>query len=530
MSTAKRKRFTFRPTVTESRLEERVVLSTATAASKVYVIAPPTQVATSGATPAPAPAPISAQAAAMEMRPLTLARLRKDYRKQVRIAARDLRNAIQTQVGQLYANGATPTAQQLSNFNAGIAGALDATALRLSVQAALLPNSGAKLVPALQNAILGSGPRSLASRLTSLAQSGQLSGASGASTRALNRAINTASLQTNTQLNNFFNTTPVTRLSVNSSGQRVPLQQFIGGQLVNEVGNSLGSLAQSFPSVANAMLFPNGTTGTPDQSALNAFNSQVNSALGTAAFILGSGLSLFPNASNVVSQLQSPLFGGPTTSNTPGLRQLFSSLASLGSTGMTGATGTTGALGLLDTTGATGTAGSVNNLVSALQNLQFGSPNFNTGVSNAFSGAFQNLATPIARFFGMTGQTNAILPTSGFTSLFGTPFTGSSFFNGFNNGFVTGTTPGFIGFGMAPTTFNSAFGTGFNNFVTNFNTGLGFNNAVGLGSGVNGIGSGNVNGGIGSGNVNGGIGTGVGTGVNGGVGSGNLTGTGGGII
>jgi hypothetical protein len=74
----------------------------------------------------------------------------------------------------------------------------------------------------------------------------------------------------------------------------------------------------------------------------------------------------------------------------------------------------------------------------------------------------------------MTGQPNLTLPTSGFTSPFGTAFTGSAFFNGFNNGFATGTTPGFIGFGMAPTAFNTNFGTGFNNAVSSFNQNLGF--------------------------------------------------------
>ena len=97
--------------------------------------------------------------------------------------------------------------------------------------------------------------------MNALAQSGKLSGTTAASSRTLTNLFNSASQQTVSQINNFFNTTPVNQLSVNASGQRIPLEQFLGGQLVSQVGNTLGSLAQSFPNVANAALFPNGTTG-----------------------------------------------------------------------------------------------------------------------------------------------------------------------------------------------------------------------------------------------------------------------------
>src|SRR5213079_2415322 len=111
---------------------------------------------------------------------------------------------------------------------------------------------------------------------------------------------------------------------------------------------------RSFPNVANAALFPNGATGTPSQDAMNAFTSQFNNALGTAAFQLGSALSLFPGSSNVVAQLQPMLFGS---------------------------------------------ANSTNNLVSALQNLPFGTPGFDAAVASAFNTGFQNMLTPISTFF-----------------------------------------------------------------------------------------------------------------------------------
>ena len=237
------------------------------------------------------------------------------YKRQAKAAARDLRTAIKAEVAQLYANGAVPTSQQMADFDASVAGAVDATALRLSTQAALLPNSGARLEPAVQNAILGSGPKSLVSRLNALAQAGKLSGTTAASSRALTNLLTTTNQQTVSQLNNFFNTTPVNQLSVNASGQHIPLQQFLGDRLVSQVGNTLGSLSQSFPTVANAALFPNSTTGIPTQAAMNAFTTQYDNALATAAYQLGSGLALFPTSSSVVSQIAPMLFGSGTASN-----------------------------------------------------------------------------------------------------------------------------------------------------------------------------------------------------------------------
>jgi hypothetical protein len=109
--------------------------------------------------------------------------------------------------------------------------------------------------------------------LTALAQSGRLSGTTKASSQALSRLINTTSQQTISQVNNDFNATPVNRLSVNSSGQHIPRKQYISGQIVDLVGNTLGSLAQTFPNVANSMLFPNDTTGTPTLAAMNPFTT-----------------------------------------------------------------------------------------------------------------------------------------------------------------------------------------------------------------------------------------------------------------
>src|SRR5205814_8625045 len=111
-------------------------------------------------------------------------------------------------------------------------------------------------------------------------------------------------------------------------------------------------------------------------------------ALGTAAFPLGSNLALFPNAATgVLPQLQSGLFG-------TGSRSLF----------------------------------------GALQGLPTTSTGFSTAAGTAFTNGFGSLVSPLTNFFGLPSTQTFNLPTSNFTNVFGQPFTGNTFFNGFNNG------------------------------------------------------------------------------------------------
>jgi hypothetical protein len=464
-----KKRITYVPSVTESRLEERLTLSSASA------------------TPLPAPPPVYSNVLVQKFgHPLTLRQLRADYKIQVREVRAELREMVKADIKQLYANGSQPTAQQVSNYTATVDGSLDAMALRLSAQDSLLPDSSIRLVPAIQNELLGSGSTSLASRLTSLVQSPT----SNQSARTLEvmatRQINQVSQQNLAQVSNFFNTTPVASLaaqavnsaanSANSSGQTAAsgaglatasglssiLEQFFGDQIESQVANTLGSLAETFPSVADAALFPNaitgtgttgtGTTSTVDQNLLNAFTSQADTALGTAAFEIGSALQLFPGFMNVTSQLE---------------QMLFNSASGSGST-----TNNNSAV-------------TANNLASELENLDFGSPAFNSAVASAFGTTYQNVLSAIAPFFGTQTQSTAstlTLPTTGLTNPFGTQFTLASFDDGFNNGFLTGTTgDGFVGFGQAPTDFNTAFSTAFNNVVADANTSTGFTTTL-LGS------------------------------------------------
>ena len=319
----RKKRYAFRPLLGETRLEERIVLSGSTAAVAV--------------TPAPAPPPVYAPVIAHARPWKTANQLRAAYDRQVKIAAVDLPVAMERQVQEAYANGSTPTAQQLANLNAGIQGAVDATALGLSSQASLLPASGARLVPAIQNSLVGSGANSLASLVNGTFQSSKNTQTAAKLQSALTRDMLRAPIQVTGQINRFFATNNLNQLAVNSSGQQIPLSQFMGQQVISQLSNTLGSLAKSFPSVATSMLFPNGVTTTPSQDLTNSFNSQVTNALDTAAFQLGSSLAMLNGSSNVVSQLQPLLFGSAT--NSSGLASVLQNLTA-GTGSSSGLTGT----------------------------------------------------------------------------------------------------------------------------------------------------------------------------------------------
>ena len=267
MNNRTRKHIAFRPSLSASRLEERVVLSTSAAVVAPLAAPPPVHSNVVISTPAPWK---------------SVRQLPATFAHEVQLATLDLRNGAARDVQLLFVNG-SPTSHQLSDFNATVQGSLNATALRLSSQASLLPGSSATLVPAIQNAILGSGSKSLSSELSSLLQSGHNTGSAVRLQSVISRGIMQAPSQINRQFNRFFNTTNLSRLSVNSGGQPIPLRQFMAGQVVTQLGNSLGSLAQSFPNVATSMLFPNGATGGPAQGLLDGFNQQSSNALTTAA-------------------------------------------------------------------------------------------------------------------------------------------------------------------------------------------------------------------------------------------------------
>jgi len=457
----RKNRIAFRPSLTGSRLEDRVVLNGSSAPGTSF-LAQPVNIQ-----------PIAVVQAGQNN--VTARQLFGTSRQQFRAAQISLRQFASNQLAALYNDPANLdsrgrlTPEALASFNANVAGAINATALRLSTQSSLLPGSGRRLVPALQNSLLGSQNNSLTSRITNLVNSGRFGRSQTALQNAINRQINASFTNNSARLTNFFRTTPLNRLSLDqTTGQRIPLSQFVNNQASFLINNTFGTLANSVGGNAQSALF--NTNGVFNPQGVTGFQQQFSNALGTAAFQVGNVLSAFPNAMTTLGpQLQSSLFGtGNSFANT---------------------------LSTLLTTGTSTTPLTVNG--------------FNTGFQTAFTNAFQNFSTPLNNFFGITPTTGTggsfqlpngfFVPNATFPSVFGSQFTGGTFNNGFNNGFAT-TGTGFPGFGTAPTGFNTGFGTGFNSFVTNtnqlfgftqptFTTGTGFGTGTGTGTGT-GLGTG----------------------------------------
>ncbi|GAC1464886.1 MAG: hypothetical protein NVSMB9_03990 [Isosphaeraceae bacterium] len=423
MSSKRNRQTTFRPTLANARLEERVVLSRAgtTVGGIPFSMLPNTGVAQPPAANQPFSPGETIGVLGKLRGPAATRMIQASYLRQVRAASNDLRQEVNALSTQLYRNG-PPTAQQLADFNASVAGAVNATALRLSAQAALLPRGSTQLVPNIQSGLLGNGPNSLVSRLQAAAL-GDTSLSDRGLQNALGRQINNAFRAATRQLNQFFRTTPLTQLSVDSTtGQRIPLGQYLGNQLVSQFGNTMASFSQAVGSYARSNLFANGVTA-PTSQAQSAFMSQFTQGLGTAAFQLGSGLALFNNASNgLIPQLQNSFFG----------------------------------------TGA-------NSFMNQFQNVPFTSAGFGAASTNAFNTGFRNFAGPLSNFFSLDATRNQSLPTGQISGIFGQQFGG--FGNGFNSGFGTG----FPGFGTPSNGFNPNFATGFNNQIGLSIPSFGFN-------------------------------------------------------
>jgi predicted component of type VI protein secretion system len=430
------RRHAFKPSVSDATLEDRVVLNgSGITYSRLFPVTNggvPAQAylssafAGGNAIPASQSGVVSVQRANVSM----VRQLETAYLRQVRTTSMALRQSVRNQLSTLFANG-SPTAQQLADFHAFVTGALNAATLQLSSQAALLPGSSSRLVPAIQSSLLGTARTSLNSRIQSILTSTRTTASSQGLQNALSQQINLALANQGLRLSSFFNTTPLNRLSVSPSGQSIPLQQFVGNQIVSQLSNNLSALSQAFPTVANSSLFANGVT-TPTTAAQTAFLNQANQALGTAAFQLGSDLALFPNTlTSLLPQLQSSFFA-------PGV--------------------------------------GLNSLTGALQGLPFTSTGFNTAATSAFTTGLQNLASPLNNFFGITPLQPLMLSDGEVVSLLGGNFLNMG--NGFNNGFGSG----FIGFGSAPTTANTNFGTGFFGLVGSQLPALGFTTPTTLGS------------------------------------------------
>jgi hypothetical protein len=353
-----------------------------------------------------------------------------------------VRTQIQNQARQLFASG-TPTAQQIANFEANADGTVVAGTSALANMFALLPGSQRRLVPSTSRMLLANNQNSLLSQVHNLVNNTNVMSSLPSLETALRQTVRSAFGNVNTQATEFLANKNLNNMVINASDGSQSLSQFIGDGIVTQFANNLGNLALAFPNVANSVLFANGAT-TASPTAVQQFNQMVTPALSIIANNLGNELRLLPNGSSLVPSLQNGIFG--TT------------------TGTTGTT-TTGPLSLF----------------SGLNNLPIGSTDFASALPIIFNNSFTALASVLNPFVGTIPTPSTTLPSTIAQGPLGSNFMSSTFQNGFLGGFGSG----FTGFGSAPTTLNTNFGTGFNNFVSTGNTSMGFiTPAVTVGTGT----------------------------------------------
>lgn len=475
----RKNRIAFRPQLDDGRLEERVVLNAAAAGAPwaSYLQAgmggPTGQSSQTSQLQSPN---LAGRINRPGLGPLAQARqLNMLYRQQIRNTQQTLQQYARTQIANAYGNAANLgadgrlTLQARTSLQNNLNGALDAVAYQLSSQAALLPGAtNGNLLSNIQDGLLGARRNSLSSRIATALNSGRFGRSQAMLQNVLDRQIAGSLMGNSMQLGNFLRSTPLANLSVDAtSGQRIPISQFMSNQAAQQINNTLGTLANNIGPLAQSTLF-DPTTGAFNSQAVGGFQQQFGNALNTAAFQAGNLLSLFPNSSSVRSQLGTAFFDNGVNATT----------------------------GLPNTSFANSLAG-VFPTSTGTNTSPFTSDVFNTGFQNGFTNAFQNFSTPLNNFFGIqptTGTGTSMLPTgffqSGatFPSVFGSQF-GSNFNNGFNNGFLTNGS-GLPGFGTAPTGFNNDFGTGFSNFITSTSGGLGPypTSFLGGGTGTTGLG------------------------------------------
>ncbi len=461
--------FRLRPSLSSSALEDRVVLATGKAAAIVAAAASPT----------PAPSPFTP----IGNTRLTAPQLEQDF---LAVNARDgcSQTEIQTDAAALYANG-HPSSFQLFNFNSEVAGAIDATALRLSSQAALLPGTNIRLLAQIQNNLMGPSGTSLVNRIAGTTISTRLTSSPAMFQASLANNLSQIQVANAQSLASYFNTTSINRDAVDANGQMIPLQQFIGTQIVNQFENNLGALSSAFStqlgqlfnntaaqvSKANvgntvrAAQLTNATTTTPTAAQISAFQNSTAQALGLVTNTLGNDLSLLGStASQFNSQIQNAF-----------------NVAAPGST--------------------SSFFGGLMNSITSFR------PGVGPNLTNPFLSPLNTLGPQLKGEFGLPASTQTTLPTSQFTSVFNPSFTGTTFNSGFNNGFGSG----FTGFGTTPTNFKSNFNTGFSNVLGSANKTLGFTQPSIIGTTTTtGVGTGSTTVGIGTGTT---TGTGSGTGT-----------------
>ena len=468
-SNPRKNRIAFRPTLGDIQLEERVVLN-GTSMTSAAAAAEVSALQTGGGT-------TNGQAS---LENLTTRQIRQAFLQQFRGTQTALRQFVNSQASALFNDPANRgpngrlTAEALANFGTNIAGGINAAALRLSAQTSLLPGSSRRLVPELQNALLGSranslNTRSLSSRIANLAGTGIANRSQAAFQNAINREINQSFTNSSARLTNFFNTTPLeppvdrpddwpasARSRSSWSTKRSPRPITASGPWPTVSGRTRQRPCSTRQARSIRRIWPASNSSSPmhwGRPPSKPVASSRSSRMRRQPWVRNSSPPSSAAASTPSPACRAPVSSTAFRACSPPERVREGPRRSL-----------------------------------PTRSIQDSRTRSRT--------SFQNFTTPLNNFFGVTPTTgtggtftlpNGFFQTgSTFPSVFGSQFTGGTFNNGFNNGFAT-TGSGFPGFGTAPTGFNTGFGTGFNNFTNSLNQQFGFTQPTintGIGTGI----------------------------------------------
>jgi len=262
MCAKSRKRVAFRPSLSFAGLEERVVLNGASAAAAASTMSIP--------------------------------QIRAAFVAELKSAQQDLRQAIASDVAQ-FRSLRFATDQDVANFRSTIANTVSATESQLSSLLSLLPRADQKLVPNLRTALAGQGANSLTSRLNAAITRFENSSQNSNLSTSLSRLVNTTFASQNSRLTAFFNPSTIRQASVDQTGQRIPLQQYVSNQIVTQLGDSNSALSQAIGSSAGAGLLASASSGLTGMNLTSFFN-QSTASLGSALSQVGSTMVLSQNS------------------------------------------------------------------------------------------------------------------------------------------------------------------------------------------------------------------------------------------
>ena len=138
------------------------------------------------------------------------------YRTQFLNAANGAKRILNQEIDQIYANG-KPSANDFATLQGLVNGLSDAATFQLSSHLSLLPAATDKLVAQVQQGMLADNGRSLVQRLNAIIGTARFNRSADSLKAAINQTITNFTKMADRQLLNYLNTTPINRLSVDST-------------------------------------------------------------------------------------------------------------------------------------------------------------------------------------------------------------------------------------------------------------------------------------------------------------------------